>query len=93
MNELKFLGRVEPQIESAVSWYESQGERLREQFLQELERILGVLRENPRLFPVVYNRTRRARLRRFPYKVYYRMAPGVVTVVSVVHDKQRPRRW
>lgn len=93
MNQLIFARRVIAQITQAYTWYEAQQPHLGEEFVEELERTLSALRDSPQRYPLAHNRTRRARLRRFPYMVYYRIASKRVVVVSIFHEKRKPRHW
>ena len=40
-----------------------------------------------------HGRVRRARLRRFPYGVYYTIREGFIDVLAVCHGRRRPRRF
>lgn len=48
---------------------------------------------NPKLYAVVYRDVRQAIVRRFPYVVLYREAPGEILVISIFHTAQDPSRW
>lgn len=93
MNQLVLPAEVLAQIGQIHSWYETHGEHLADDFLNELERTLKLLRDNPQIYAIAFNHTRRARLHRFPYKVYYRIHGQRITVVSIIHDMRRQERW
>jgi hypothetical protein len=54
-----------------------------------LERI----EEAPQRFPVALRDIRKARVRRFPYVVYYVILPDAISVIAIMHGRRDPRRW
>jgi toxin ParE1/3/4 len=54
---------------------------------------LSRIQTNPEEAPVVYRALRRKLVERFPYAVLYRIYPGLVYVVAVMHAKQNPAIW
>ena len=47
----------------------------------------------PRMYSVVMANLRRAKLRKFPYLIYYRVLADRVEVIAVLHASRDPRRW
>ncbi len=47
----------------------------------------------PEGFPAVLRDLRRARLRRFPYGLFYRVHPDALVVLACFHARRDPRRW
>jgi plasmid stabilization system protein ParE len=81
------------EIDDAADWYERQRVGLGEQFIEEVNRMFGVLLATPELYPVVHGDIRQALLHRFPYAVYYLVEPDRVIVVGVVHTARDPAVW
>jgi hypothetical protein len=48
---------------------------------------------SPEVAPVVYRDLRRRLVERFPYAILYRVYPGIVFVVAIMHAKQSPGVW
>jgi len=49
---------------------------------------------SPRQFPVVYNRIRRALLRRLPYALMFVIeADGTLIVIACFHGSRDPEHW
>lgn len=95
MNHLSIAKRVHRQLADVLAWYDERDAGLADQFLEDLERTLTLLRDHPQMYPTSHNRTRRARLRRFPYLIFYRQAGARIRVLSVIHDKRNlsGSRW
>jgi toxin ParE1/3/4 len=90
--EPRFTPDAHADVAYAVDHYNAQRPNLGYDFLDELERFTGLIRENPLLFTLVDPPIRRALLRRFPYGAFY--VPGASenpdVVVAVVDLRQDP---
>lgn len=75
----------------AASWYNTHGSSLADRFLGSFEECLADIALVPKGFTEVRPNVRRALLHRFPYAVYYRVSPEVVTIVAVLHCSRSPR--
>ena len=88
---------VEPEAEADVAaafeWYETQSSGLGSEFLAEVALLLESIEESAEQYPVVYGRTRRALVRRFPFGVFYIVEPDLVAVTACIHCRRDPRRW
>src|SRR5215207_894401 len=88
---------VRPQAEAeatrAAQWYENESQGLGVAFLEVLEHALATLSENPERYPIVHRDVRRALLKRFPYGVFFRVRPGHIRVIAVIHLARDPLLW
>lgn len=80
-------------IDEAFLWYEGQRPGLGNEFLTAAQRVIDVVAEQPRRFPIIRRNTRRALLRRFPYAIYYRIYDDVIVIVACMHGRRDPKRW
>ncbi len=80
-------------IEDAHSWYLDRDRDLASSFLDELRSAFDRVRRNPKAYPVLYRDTRRVRLKRFPYGLYYRIYPHTIVIVACMHGRRNPIRW
>lgn len=90
---LVFHPEVRGEIHDAYVWYDSQRTGLGEEFLTEVQVVLGRIRQNPELHAMRYRDVRRALLKRFSYAVYYRVEQGRISVIAVHHGQRDPKRW
>lgn len=77
----------------AQLWYATRSARVGNRFLDEVDRIVGLIAETPEGFPVLHRDLRRARLRRFPYSLFYRVTDEACFVVACFHARRDPLRW
>ena len=80
-------------VTAARDWYEQQREGLGEEFVESVDFVLARLAATPEMHQVVFQDARRAKLRRFPYVVYYRVLSDRVEVLAVMHGRRDPGAW
>jgi toxin ParE1/3/4 len=74
------------------AWYEHQRPGLGDEFLLSVADAMMLLEESPQRFPEYYRSFRRLLLRRFPYKVFYRIDGADVIVFRVLHAAREHAR-
>ena len=77
----------------AFTWYEARATGLGFDFLRALRATLAAVERAPQQFPITLQDIRRARLRRFPYSVYFVPLGSDLVVLAVMHDRRHPHRW
>ena len=80
-------------LAEAFRWSEGQSTGLGYEFLRAARVTLAAVARAPEQFPVTVADVRKARLRRFPYVVYYVVFARGTSVIAVMHGRRRPRRW
>ncbi|MFN0180332.1 MAG: type II toxin-antitoxin system RelE/ParE family toxin [Gemmatimonadales bacterium] len=80
-------------VRRAAAWYSERSNQAATGFREELAAAIALIETAPEAFPIRYRGVRRVSLRRYPYGVYYRVLPGAIEVIAVLHGKQHPRRW
>lgn len=88
-----FLPEAESEIEAASLGYEEQGPGLGIRFLLAIDAALRRASDNPRCFPKVMRRTRKAVIRRFPYVVFYVVEKERILVTGAFHGRRHPDSW
>ena len=85
---------VEPDAEQDISdgfgWYESRRIDLGPEFLDELEKSLERVADNPLSYTEVVEGIRRAVIHTFPYLLFYRIAEEEIRVLAVLPAAQDP---
>jgi plasmid stabilization system protein ParE len=82
-------------IRAAREYYDQARPGLGEELATDLDRLFARLEAFPRSAPLVagYEPVRRARLRRFPYAVFYRPEDKQIEILRVVHTARSPEAW
>jgi plasmid stabilization system protein ParE len=77
----------------ARDWYDARDEELAARFTAEVAAIVERIATTLQHFPVVYRDVRRARCRRFPYALFFRIVDGAAHVVACFHSSRDPQQW
>ena len=91
--ELKLEPEAEAEFLEAAAWYTARGPELGTAFRNAVSAVLEAIEETPQRFPVALRDVRKARVRRFPYVVYYVVQPEAIAVIAIIHGRRDPRRW
>ncbi len=81
------------ELAGAMDWYMARSAAAGRAFAMAIERTVARLREHPLRWPPYLHGTRRARLRRFPFALIYRVGADEIQLVAVVHLHRRPGYW
>jgi plasmid stabilization system protein ParE len=88
---IEFRPEAVADVVEARRWYEEQEPGLGEGFGESLEEIIDRIFSMPRMYPVVDGGTRRGKLRKFPFLIYYRVVADRIEVLAVLHGSRDPR--
>ena len=88
---------VQPDAEAdlliASEWYETRSPGLGTEFLRAVDVCFALIRRHPEAFQHIKDGVRRARLRRFPFSVYYAPTAERIAVLAILHARRDPREW
>ncbi|HZL12304.1 MAG TPA: type II toxin-antitoxin system RelE/ParE family toxin [Prolixibacteraceae bacterium] len=82
---------AESDLKTAADWYASQKEGLDLDFIQEIEKTIQRIQDNPRLFAVVIKQIRMSIVKRFPYGIYFYVTGNIINVFAVSHFSRNPK--
>ena len=91
--ELKLEPEAEAEFFEAAEWYTARSRELGTAFRNAVSAVLEVIEDAPQRFPVALRDIRKARVRRFPYVVYYVVQPEAIAVIAIIHGRRDPRQW
>ena len=80
-------------MRSARRWYRRIDPNLAFQFSLEGQRVVQRIAQFPYLFSLVNAKVRRARLKRFPYAMYYELDSHMAFVITVLHQRRSEDVW
>lgn len=90
---IQFTPDAAAEIAEARAWYERHRSGLGQDLMDTVQSTLSSIQRFPESFPRVGGETRRARLPRFPYVLFYRIDPEAIVVVGFIHRARNPRIW
>lgn len=80
-------------MHGARRWYDEQHPGLGAEFLHSIEATFARIEQDPELYPVVDEESRRAPVRRFPFAIYYEIEADQVVIYAVWHYHRDPEGW
>jgi len=75
----------------ACRWYDQRVIGLGKRFLDEIDVLMASIQDVPQQYPVYVRDIRRARLRSFPYAIFFAADEAKVVVLAVLHLYRDPR--
>jgi ParE toxin of type II toxin-antitoxin system, parDE len=92
--KVRFVPLAKREVFETSRRYDAKLEGLGDRFLDELARMISLIKAHPEAWPVILEPDiRRTRLNRFPYGLVYRYATDEVVIFAVQHLKRRPNYW
>jgi toxin ParE2 len=88
-----FDAAAREELVEAIAWYDQHGEKLGQDFLLEVKRAVGRMRDYPNAWAKLSARSRRCRLARFPYGVIYQPTAGEIRILAIAHLHRQPDYW
>lgn len=90
---MRFLADARVDVIEARDWYAKRDARLSDALIQEVDHKVASIAETPLSFPIIHIDIRRARLRRFPYNLMFRIVDGGCFILACFHASRDPRAW
>ena len=81
------------ELKEAARYYESKVNGLGFAFLDEVERVVNLIRNNPESALRIYKVVRRKILRGFPYSIMYSIVDDSIRILAIANQKRRPFYW
>jgi len=89
----RFLSPAEEEMIEAALFYERRSAHLGIDFLDDIDRVVGLIREHPHIGAVIDESFRRVLLHRFPFNLVYTVEADSILIIAVAHQRRRPGYW
>ena len=94
MKPLIFHSEAKVELDSTMWWYEHRLNGLGLEFHDEVDIVLGKIRNNAEIgTPYKSTDYRFIRTKRFPYLVYYLELQDAIWIAAIAHSRRRPDYW
>ena len=90
---IRFLSVADQEVDDAVAWFKELADDLGRDFLDELDRVIRLIRTYPLLDIQIEPEIRRFLFSRFPYSIVYGIDQETIVVIAVAHQHREPRYW
>jgi plasmid stabilization system protein ParE len=90
--KVKFTPKAFSDYNDIGMWYEEQSEKVRHNFEQAVKERLKFVAENPEASPIQHNNIRGVLLKKYKYKIYYRVdnTRQFIVVTAILHTSRDP---
>src|SRR5688500_6837109 len=89
----RYLPLAREELNEAASFYEARVAGLGVAFLDDVDRSIEMMCENPRIGAAAGRTFRKIHVRRFPYSIIYALRDEEVVIVAIAHQRKRPGYW
>jgi plasmid stabilization system protein ParE len=93
MPPLEFLIDARRDFDSSFDWYAERSSQVAVRFAAAIDAALARIAANPVQFASCDGVHRQCPVKRFPYRVVYRLIDHQILVVAIAHAKRRPGYW
>jgi len=93
MASVIIISAVEIDYTESLTWYAERSIDVANDFDAEFDRALSQIVSDPERFPLCDSRHRYFLLRRFPFRIIYRIVRGDIVVIAVAHGSRSPDYW
>jgi len=87
---VKILPEALKDLEEALVFYESVSIKVKDKFLNELDKLIKLIADFPEIFPAKRKHYREALMKKFPFVIIYTFDGTQVTVYAVFHVRRAP---
>lgn len=91
--EFNFRQTVFGELAQIHYWYESQRSGLGDDFFIGVDNSFEIIELTPYIYPIIHSNIRRAPIKRFPYKIYYKVEDFSISELSIFHNSRDFNAW
>ena len=93
MKTVEFHPGAQTDYDESLDWYAARSRQAATLFATAVDESLGRIQHNPTLFRALDSQHRECLLKRFPFRIIFRIMGDRVVVIAVAHAKRRPGYW
>ena len=90
---IKFHSEARKEFFEASEYYEEQVVGLGDHFINEIEKVLNVIEQQPSSGIKITNTERRFLVSRFPYGIIYSVEDDLIIIYAVMNLRRKPGYW
>jgi len=90
---IKFHSEARKEFFEAADYYEEQVVGLGDNFIDEVEKVLDVIEQQPASGAKITKTERRFLVSRFPYGIVYSVEKDQITIFAVMNLRRKPGYW
>ena len=80
-------------FKTALDWYKSTQPKLGDKFFNSFKESLKIIKSNPLLFQIRYDKTRLALVENFPYLIHFNNYDNIIVIKAIFHTSRNTEIW
>lgn len=84
---------AESDLQVSKEWYDLQKEKLGDDFVYEVDKMLQTVLLNPFQYPKIKGEIRRALTQKFPFGIFFFIEEDIINVIAIFHFSRNPKIW
>lgn len=93
MLRVDYLPAARRDFDESFDWYAKRSTQAAVRFANAVDAALTAAATNPERFVTVDDLHRECPVKRFPFRIVYRIVGNLILVVAIAHAKRRPGYW
>jgi plasmid stabilization system protein ParE len=93
MRSLRIIAEAEQDYQASFDWYAERSEQAALAFAEAVNRTQKIIEANPERFVNVDRRHHALAVKKFPFRIIYRIEVDEIVIVAVEHAKRRSFYW
>ena len=81
------------EYQEAIDFYNLQSEGLGNKFIQEIDKVITIIKNYPESLSQYTRHTRKAVANVFPYNIIYTIHKDYIEILAIAHQHRRPNYW
>jgi len=90
---IKYHSEAREEFFATSEYYEEQVVGLGDEFIQEVEKVLDVIKQYPSVGTPITSTERRFLVSRFPYGIIYSVEGDLIKIFAVMDLRRKPNYW
>jgi hypothetical protein len=91
--KVKILPKAKFDLSEISCWYEDIQKGLGKRFLKNVNIEIKVVKKNPILLQIRYDKTRVVLINKFPYLIHYEVVDSEILIKAVIHTARDNKNW
>ncbi|RTY66287.1 hypothetical protein EKM05_11380 [Flavobacterium sp. GSP27] len=80
-------------FKTALDWYKGIHPKLGDTFSNSFKESLKIIKSNPLLFQIRYDKTRVALIENFPYLIHFNSYENIIVITAIFHTSRNTEIW
>ena len=84
---------AEIDLKSSFEYYFYEDPQVADSFFKQINISFEKIKQDPKMFTIVYGSIRKYVLLKFPFVIYYRIDDVIVQIIAIFHTSRNPQIW